>query len=66
MLSIILILYISKNPLQGKKAGVIGGGGYFGGLRGQDRMKHLGWTVKMNILQNPSVTIQHRHGPQKF
>lgn len=29
-------------------------------------MKHLGWTVKMNFLQNPSVTIQHRHGPQKF
>ena len=26
-------IYHSKNPLQGKKAGVIGGGGYFGGLR---------------------------------
>ena len=31
---VFIYIYHSKNPLQGKKAGVIGGGGYFGGLRG--------------------------------
>lgn len=47
----------TPSPITDKKAGVIGGGGYFACLRSQDNLKNLGRSVSLNFLRAPDVNI---------